>query len=316
MRIVLTGAVGYLGSVIASELKLRHHEVIGFVRRMPVGKVDYHLIEVELTDEAAVASAVTASRPDAVIHCAGRTLGNAFELYRDNTVATVVLADAILANAPAAILTALGSAAEYGRRSSSSPIKECDACRPIGTYGHAKLAASQYLASVALRGLRHNLVRPFNLVGTTNSPHQVIGSFLEKAQRARMHRAAVHMGRLDAVRDFVAVGDLVRLILNLVEGRRQGEVVNACSGVGRRVRDLVEFLATRADPPIEVIEEEVPPGFDAPPDIAIGDPTHFFSVAEIQHATSVEGVLETAWHAAEAARLQGKPAVDHSAYDS
>src|SRR3954463_608146 len=234
MRIVLTGADGYLGSAIASELKLPNRELIGFVRRVPARELDYPIIEVELTDEAAVASAVAASRPDAVIHCAGRTRGSALEIYRDNTVTTVVLADAILTNAPAAILTVLGSAAEYGRPPSApSAIKEYDVCRPIGAYGHAKLAASQYLASQAERGLRHNLVRPFNLVGTTNSPHQVIGCFLEKAQRARINLTPIRMGRLDAVRDFVAVGDLVRLVSKLVEGRQAGEVVNVCSGVGR-----------------------------------------------------------------------------------
>ena len=147
MRIVLTGADGYLGSAIASELKLRHRELIGFVRRVPLREVDYPMIEVELADEAAVASAVAASRPDAVIHCAGRTRGSALEIYRDNTVATVVLADAILANAPAAILTSFGSAAEYGRPANPLPIKERDACRPVGAYGHAKLAASRYLSS-------------------------------------------------------------------------------------------------------------------------------------------------------------------------
>src|SRR4051812_21024149 len=137
MRIVLTGADGYLGSAIASGLKLQNRELIGFVRRVPARGLDYPIIEVELTDEAAVASAVAASRPDAVIHCAGRTRGSALEIYRDNTVTTVVLADAILANAPAAILTALGSAAEYGRAPSASVIKEYDVCRPIGAYGHA-----------------------------------------------------------------------------------------------------------------------------------------------------------------------------------
>ena len=109
------------------------------------------------------------------------------------------------------------------------------------------------------------------------------------------------MGRLDAVRDFVAVVDLVRLVSRLVEGRRQGEIVNACSGVGHRVRDLIEFLSARTDPPLKVIEEGTPPAPDAPPDIIIGDPTRFLSLAQIEHPMSVESVLEAAWRAMEAA---------------
>lgn len=304
-RIVVTGAGGQLGSALGDAIAcLPGVEIFAFVRRgrpsFPVTRV----LKLDLTDDRALGMALKEVRPEIVVHAAGRTRGTAYELFRDNAAATVALAEAILQSAPEAILTALGSAAEYGLRPAGQIIDEHTPCRPNSIYGHSKLAAAAYLASAAQRGLRHNLVRVFNPVGVVNSPDQVLGAFIERALRAATEPPprVVRMGRLDAVRDFVVVDDLVRLVLRLIEERAAGETVNACSGEGRRVRDLVEFVAALSGLDLSIVEEGSPP-LDDRPDAAVGDPTKFKTLTGLQELSSVEETLAAAWPLAAAARV-------------
>ena len=219
-RVMLTGGLGFIGSSIAAALAQRPKvDLTMLVRQRPAGPLPHaRIIEVELTDERGVKVALREVAPDAVIHAAGRVHGSPLELYRDNTFATIVLTEALLEAQPAAILTTFGSAAEYGN-AGIMPLMEESPCRPAHTYGHVKLATATYLAAAAGRGLRYNLLRLFNPVGIVNSQHQVLGAFL--AQAAAVCDAApphvIRMGRLDAVRDFVVVDDLVQLVINFLE---------------------------------------------------------------------------------------------------
>jgi len=196
-------------------------------------------------------------------------------------------------------ISTFGSAAEYGRPCGTGPLTEDSPCRPMQIYGHAKFAATIYLAAAARKGLHYNLLRVFNPIGTINSPHQVLGTFLSRAAQAR--KAApphiVRMGRLDAVREFIAVDDGVVLVVRLLELGSFGHVINVCSGQGRQVRELVTFLAGLSDLALEVDEQGgAPAKFER--DIVIGDPARFIAILGRDNLTPIEDVLVAAWRRA------------------
>lgn len=303
-RVVFTGAHGFIGKAVADALRSRSEvDLVCLVRAGTVRRDDE--IEVDLIDEEAVAAALAKVRPAAVIHAAGRVPGTPFELFRDNAVTSVVLANAVLKACPGAVLTALGSAAEYGRPASAAPITEDHPCNPLTPYGHAKLAASRYLLAGTERGLRLNLLRVFNPIAEVNSPAQVLGAFIDKAVRLLNARTrVVTMGRLDAVRDFVALDDLVHLIQRLVAGDASGHLLNVCSGKGYRIRDLIQFLVTRSGLDYEVVETGEPPPVDRP-DIIVGDPTRFLAASGLSSPTSILDTLARAWDRAAQASSQG-----------
>jgi UDP-glucose 4-epimerase len=292
LRVVVTGARGFLGSQIADALSRRANiELVRFVRTRGGGDD----VGVDLTDEGGTQAAFRAVKPDAVVHAAGLVHGTPLQLFRDNTVTAVVVANAVLKECPAAIVTALGSAAEYGRPADGKPLSERDPCRPITPYGHAKLAASNYLTAAAERGLRCNLIRVFNPVGELNSQQQVIGAFISKAVALiDAPPRTIRLGRLDAVRDFVAIDDVLKLVVQLVEGRISGELVNACSGEGQCVRDLIQFLVATSKLDYAVEEQGDPPapGYQ---DIVVGGPTRFLALAGLAAPTSVHETLAKAW---------------------
>jgi GDP-4-dehydro-6-deoxy-D-mannose reductase len=297
LRVIVTGVRGFLGSYIADALSRRVGiKLVRFVRARGAPIDSAHERGVDLTDEREAEAALNAVKPDAVIHAAGRVHGTPLQLFRDNTVTTIVVANAILRACPSAVLSVLGSAAEYGRSAGGKPLFEGDPCRPITPYGHAKLAAANYLITAAEHGLRYNLVRVFNPIGEINSRAQVLGAFIAKAVKLTNspQPQTVTMGRLDAIRDFVAMQDLVSLIIRLLEGRISGELVNACSGEGHCIRDLIQFLITTSQREYEVIEqgEAPPPGHQ---DIVVGDPTRFLTLSGLAAPTPIDGTLTRAW---------------------
>lgn len=290
-RVVVTGSGGYLGSRIARGLS-EVAEVIGTVR--PGAGCGGREREAGLGGGAGLTQLLRDVRPDHVIHAAGRVAGDRESLFRDNVETTRFLAESLLAAAPTAILTVIGSAAEYGRPHGGERLAETRACEPISDYGRAKLAASRLALDLrAHRGLRLNILRPFNLLDAPLSPAQVLGAFVARASALRNTPAprVVPMGPLGIIRDFVAVADLVRLLGRLVSGEREGLVINVCSGRGRSVRDLVAYLNALSDDRYLVQEA----GGGEPADAVIGDPGHFREAVGADAALPIEPILAEAW---------------------
>ncbi|MEO9188471.1 MAG: NAD-dependent epimerase/dehydratase family protein [Acetobacteraceae bacterium] len=294
-RVLLTGATGFVGSALADILTRTPGVALTLLTHPSRdGREDRPHLTADLTNTGSVAEALSRSQPEFIVHAAGRVQGNALQLFSDNTVTTVALADAIREAAPRAVLIALGSAAEYGRSAAEGPVAEDAPLRPSTVYGHAKVAAGAYLAASAGRGLRYSLLRVFNLIGQVNTPAQVVGAFISKATPlySLTSPRVVELGRLDAVRDFITLNDLGRVIVRLIDRGDWGHVLNVCSGEGRRVRDLITFLVHHSGRDYKIIERGDPPTAE---DVFIGDPTRLRALVGRTELESVEAVLADAW---------------------
>jgi nucleoside-diphosphate-sugar epimerase len=281
-RIVVTGADGYLGRRIVDAFRGRA-TVIPFTRQ-----------QTPLQDRVSLTRLLAALQPDHVIHAAGQASGDAAALELNNVRATETLADALLDAAPHSLLTSLGSAAEYGQTSFEGLITEKHACEPLDDYGRTKLAATRALLQRAERsGLRVNVIRPFNPVAAPLSTRQVLGSFVDKARAARASgMTTVTMGRLDAIRDIFAATDLMDLIREIVLQGRHGLVVNACSGIPRRIRDVVWLLNAQPGGGFRI--EESGPASETE-NVAVGDPSLFLTLIGRSATSPIEPILAAAW---------------------
>jgi nucleoside-diphosphate-sugar epimerase len=73
MRVLVTGASGFIGGVVCTTLRERGHEPLALVRRPgsePAGTV---AVKGDLTDAAGLAAAIAGAAPEAVVHCAAET---------------------------------------------------------------------------------------------------------------------------------------------------------------------------------------------------------------------------------------------------
>jgi UDP-glucose 4-epimerase len=173
MRVVLTGASGFLGRAVLDRLLERGDSVLALgrdperlQRELPQG------VEVAAFDLAAPQAPAGLRSGDVVIHCAA-LLGNAEadrETYlRCNTESVRVLAEAARA-AGAALFQFISSVSACGPiGSEKQPLRENSPFRPASLYGESKALAEQELAHI--EGLHVQILRPPVIYGHGANSH-------------------------------------------------------------------------------------------------------------------------------------------------
>ena len=255
MRVLITGAAGFVGRHLAAHLLAEGgHDVWGLTRASHVGEGHdprMGLVVADLRERSEVDAAVEKVRPQAVYHLASqasvaRSLANPLDTILNNVVGQVNLLEACAQYAPESRILVVGSNEEYGlTRPDELPISESKEFRPISPYAVSKvtqeLLGHQYFAT---RGLQVIRVRPFTHTGPGQASLFVTPAFarqlveMESGQREQRMR----VGFLDGQRDFTDVRDVVRGYRLLIERGEAGEVYNLGSGVPRSVRSILDGL--------------------------------------------------------------------------
>src|SRR6266853_5223042 len=164
MRILVTGASGFVGAVLCRELVASGHAVRAAVRRTgPPGAAPPELQQVPIPDIAAEFDRrALLDGVDAVVHLAAiahRSVGSDAELQRVNVDGTVRLAEAAAGLVRRFVF--LSSVKVHGGDSGSGAYEETDALRPEDSYGRSKLEAERALTGIAARsGMELVLIRP------------------------------------------------------------------------------------------------------------------------------------------------------------
>jgi len=118
MRVFLTGATGFIGSIIIEELKAAGHQIAGLARSdEAAAKLTAQGVEVrrgEVADPEGLAEAAAAS--DGVIHCAfGGDFSQYVEMGETDQRAVLAMADALAGSGRPLVVTSGMTAGVYGR---------------------------------------------------------------------------------------------------------------------------------------------------------------------------------------------------------
>jgi GDP-4-dehydro-6-deoxy-D-mannose reductase len=257
MRVLVTGANGFVGRWLVAHLQTRGEEVIGLDAEADVRNVE------ELKD------AVTATAPDGICHLAAQSgvpasWSDPQTTYEVNTLGTSNVLNAALAcSRPPRVLT-VSSSEVYGRvRPADLPLREDHPLAPVTPYAASKAAAEMVALQAWLgSGLEVVRVRPFNHTGPGQRPDFVVPALAQQvAQAAQTGARALRTGNLEARRDLTDVRDVVRAYRDLLVGGAPGEVYNVCRGESVSIRDVAERLLALAgvDIPMEIDPERVRP---------------------------------------------------------
>lgn len=153
MKVLVTGARGFVGDALCRRLAAAGHEVTGLVRTAPAG-VSWMRFAAAGDLEAVADFAPFAAGQDAVVHLAARvhmmreTSSNPEDAYRRaNVEVTRRLAEAGR-KAGVGRFVFLSSIKVNGEATASKPFDETDAPAPEDAYGRSKLEAEQVLADI------------------------------------------------------------------------------------------------------------------------------------------------------------------------
>jgi GDP-4-dehydro-6-deoxy-D-mannose reductase len=242
-RVLITGASGFVGRHLAAACAHAGDDVHGASRS---GGVD-------LRDARAARAAVAAARPKVVYHLAAHAhVGASWEdpagTLGENLAMAVNVLDAVRAEAPEAVVVAVGSGEAYGRPE-ALPLSEEAPLRPRSPYAASKAAADLLAAFYAdAYGLRVVRVRAFNHAGPGQEARYAISAFarqLAAGLAAGADPVVVVTGNPDTRRDYTDVRDVVRAYRQLAAAGEPG-AFNVCSGRALSARELVAALGAAA----------------------------------------------------------------------
>jgi GDP-4-dehydro-6-deoxy-D-mannose reductase len=256
MRVLITGAGGFVGAYAIKALRSvcgSDTEIIA-TSKDPERREDIGLIEaLDVTDTAAVDGAIIRYDPSHVLHLAGMALPVAASndpegAWTLHVQGAINIGRSILKNARGCLMIHVGSGLVYGDSAKSGlPLDEGALLAPIDEYAVTKAAADLALGALSRQGLRCIRLRPFNHTGPGQSEAFVIPNFAMQIARieAGLAPPAIHVGNLDAERDFSDVRDVARayaLAAHHGPAMESNCIFNIASGVPRRVGAVLDQL--------------------------------------------------------------------------
>jgi len=268
MRILLTGALGFVGRRLMPALRQRLPGDASIIPTSHRCEKDPELGKVEPLDIArrdAVVRVIREVAPTHVLHLAGisapqRLRDDPFAAWATNVMGTLNLAHTILRDLPSCRLIFAGSGLVYGGCAPGRAFDELSPLAPVNEYAATKAAADLALGSLALRGLNVVRLRLFNHTGPGQTEAFVVPGFAAQVARieAGLQPPVMSVGNLDGVRDFLDIKDVVAAYVEVVlraQALPAGQVLNIASGVPRRIGSILDDLLALSAVPITVRTE-------------------------------------------------------------
>ena len=222
MKILITGASGFIGSFIVEEALKRGFETWAAIRgsssREYLQDERINFIELNLSSKEQLMEQLRGHDFDYVVHAAGVTKClNKADFHRINTEGTKNLAEALLeVKMPLKRFVFVSSLSIFGAIKEHQPydeIRESDTPQPNTEYGRSKLAAEQYLEKK--KGLPYIILRPTGVYGPREKDYFIMAKSIQQHSDF-----AVGYKRQDIT--FVYVKDVVQAVFLALEKGEDG----------------------------------------------------------------------------------------------
>jgi UDP-glucose 4-epimerase len=311
MKIFVVGGAGYIGSVCAELLLNEGHHVAIFdnLSEGHRAAVDSraHFIKGELADRLQVQAALSAHRPDAVMHFAanalvGESMRNPSKYFRNNICNGLNLLDAMVA-ADVRQIVFSSTCAIFGPPD-RVPIDETAQPRPINPYGESKLAFEKILRWYdEVHSVKFVCLRYFNAAGASEKfgeDHRpethliptVLQVALGKKPNVEIYGTDYDTPDGTCIRDYIHILDLANAHI-LALGEAASGCYNLGTGGGSSVREVIESCRKITGRKIEMIEKPRRPG--DPPRLIASSTRIKKALGWQPRFQSLDAIIESAW---------------------
>jgi len=281
MQTLVTGAAGYVGSIVIEVLIERGHVVLALDNLQAGHRQAVHpqalFIQADLADTDALNRVFQEYRVDAVIHMAAEALipesmTNPRRFFTGNIRYGMNLLDAMLAHRVERIIFS-STAAVYGEPD-AVPITEDAPKKPVNSYGESKLIFERILDWYhRAYGLRYVSLRYFNAAGASehfgehHDPETHLIPLVLQVALGRREHVQVYGTDYDTpdgtcIRDYIHVVDLARAHVLALENLDSlgARVYNLGNGDGHSVHQVIETARQVTGHPIPALPAPRRPG--------------------------------------------------------
>ncbi len=261
-KILITGASGFTGGYLSEYLHSQNKfEIIGTYRsersllNSPV-KEKIQFKKIDLIDPQSVFNLMREIKPDYIFHLAAasspsESFKDPLKTFQTNVNAEINILQAMQKNnLLRSKILIISSCEVYGYvKPDDLPVNEMTQLRPSTPYAVSKVTQDylglQYYLAYKLQCIR---ARPFNHIGPRQSSRFVVADFSRQIAQIEKGKKepVIHVGNLEAKRDFTDVRDIVKAYLLLIENGIPGEVYNIGSGISHSAKEILDILLERS----------------------------------------------------------------------
>ena len=268
MKVLVTGAGGFIGSHVVRRALKGNHQVVAVVRSIAADKrlaglrQQVEIVECDLRDHARLKEVVLSARPELAIHVAwyvvpGKNYSAPVNL--DCVVASINLAQCLV-EAGCPRLVGVGTFAEYEWHHGFLS-EDITPLHSSSLYGVCKNATREILeAYCQVAPISFVWPRLFNVYGPGDVEPRLVPAVVRDLLQGRRAECSHGLQR----RDYLYVEDAADALLMLGASNISG-AINVGSGEPVRVRDIVEALGRLAGAPELLALGARPTNLDEPP---------------------------------------------------
>ena len=271
MKVLVTGAGGFIGSHLCEELLSRKYKVRAFLRYnssqrlgwlKDINHKNLEIVFGDITDFDSVKNAVSGC--DYVFNLAANiSVPYSFknpQTFIDTNIlgALNIFRSSLLEKKKIKKIIQISSSEVYGNDliKNSNILTERTITVSESPYAASKIAADNLALSMyKASGLPVIVARPFNTFGPRQSLRAVIATIISQFVTLKKNKNVITVGNLNTSRDFVFVKDTVDGLINLLKPAcKAGEIYNICTGKSYKIREILKILnkITNNNPKIKI----------------------------------------------------------------
>jgi GDP-4-dehydro-6-deoxy-D-mannose reductase len=251
MKVMITGAAGFIGGFLAKHCTDAGSQVLGIDIVEPQrGRAAGEFELCDVRDSARLSDLISKFRPQRIFHLAAQSqpvvsLNRPLETIDTNVGGTISLFESLRTTGVMPVVVVACSSAEYGPVAEHHlPIQEDHLLNPLHPYGVSKVAqdllTAQYFANYAIPAIR---IRIFKTTGP-GKLDEVCSDLTRRAVEIELgiRPPSMPVGNLANRRSIVDVRDLVQGLWSSADHCKLGEVYNLGGDDGYSVQEVIDAI--------------------------------------------------------------------------